>query len=154
LNTSNPGPESKRGLAWQFYLSVIVSGFTGLSAIGGGLSILSGIDKFPFTWLQNTPFSDFTIPATVLIAVGVCSFAAVVIIFLDKALGILVSAIGGIEMISWILVEIALINAPKPSPVEVSYLLIGLVQFGMAAYLLKSSLQMQIQESVPKEAIQ
>ena len=57
-------------------------------------------------------------------------------------------------MVSWILVEIALINAPKPSPVEVSYLLIGLVQFGMAAYLLESPFQMQIHESLPKEAIQ
>jgi hypothetical protein len=130
---------------------VILAGFVGFSGLGGGLAILSGIDKFPIIWLQNTPFSNFTIPAIVLAAVGASSLGAALILFLDRDLGTLVSAVAGLVMVSWILAEIALINAPKPSSIEVLFLVIGLVQFGLGTYLVRSTRSIENLQKVPKE---
>src|SRR5438552_3341820 len=57
--------------------------FIALSTIGGGIALLAGTyqdgvlleaggrAQFPLEWLQNTPFSDYSIPALILtIGVG------------------------------------------------------------------------------------
>jgi len=61
----------------------VPAAFNALSAIGGGIALLAGTSKdgvlieaggqarFPLEWLQDTPFSDYTIPALILtIGVG------------------------------------------------------------------------------------
>jgi len=134
-----------------YYLVAVLGGFAGLSAVGGGLAILSGIDKLPMAWLQNTPFNNFTIPAIILMIVGASSLCAALILFLKKELGTRVSAVAGLLMVFWILAEIALINAPKPSSIEILYLLIGLAQFGLATYLLRSMMSTQYVQKVTRE---
>ena len=44
----------------------IIAGFIALTAIGGGIVILTGVDQFPLEWLEGTPFPDYTIPALLL----------------------------------------------------------------------------------------
>ena len=56
----------------------VLAAFNALSSIGGGIVMLHGTyqdgvlieaggrGQFPLEWLQNTPFSDYTIPALVL----------------------------------------------------------------------------------------
>ncbi len=45
----------------------IVTAFIALTAIGGGVAILVGLDKFPLEWLHITPFKNYTIPAFILV---------------------------------------------------------------------------------------
>jgi hypothetical protein len=46
----------------------LLTGFIALTAIGGGIALLIGIEgeRFPLEWLQGTPFTDYTIPALLL----------------------------------------------------------------------------------------
>src|SRR6266699_6916956 len=86
-----------------------------LSAIGGGIVLLAGTyqngvlieaggrGQFPLAWLQNTPFSDYTIPALVLaIGVGGSSLLAAVTIFTGHKVGVLASAVAGLVMAGYI----------------------------------------------------
>jgi len=64
----------------------VLAAFNALSAIGGGIVILHGTyqdgvlieaggrGQFPLEWLQNTPFSDYTIPALGLLISGLATF--------------------------------------------------------------------------------
>jgi len=105
------------------------------SAIGGGLAILSGLDKFPQSWLSHTPFSDYTIPALVLLfIVGGSSLVATLAIFLKKSPSQLESVIAGSVMICWIALEVDMINAPKPSFTEVLYFVLGAIVLGLSEY--------------------
>jgi hypothetical protein len=78
--------------------------FIALSAIGGGIVLLAGTyqdgvlieaggrGQFPLEWLQNTPFSDYTIPALILaIGVGGSSLIAAVTVFTSREVGVLAS---------------------------------------------------------------
>jgi len=66
----------------------IVTAFIALTAIGGGVAILVGLDKFPLEWLHITPFKNYTIPAFILvIGRGGSSLAATILYFTFKLLG-------------------------------------------------------------------
>ena len=65
---------------------MVLDTFNAISAIGGGIAMLVGADKFPVEWLRNTPFSDYTIPAFVLaIVVGGSSLIAAVTVFTARS---------------------------------------------------------------------
>jgi lipid-A-disaccharide synthase-like uncharacterized protein len=85
--------------------------FNALSVIGGGIVLLLGTYKdgvlieaggraqFPLEWLQHTPFSDYTIPALILmIGVGGSSLVAAVLVFTGRDEGVLASAMAGLIM--------------------------------------------------------
>lgn len=58
----------------------------------GVLIEAGGRGQFPLEWLDNTPFSDYTIPALILaIGVGGSSLIAMVMVFTGGELGILAS---------------------------------------------------------------
>ena len=122
--------------AWVRYLVVVLDAFNALSAIGGGIAMLVGADKFPVEWLRNTPFSDYTIPAFVLaIVVGGSSLIAAVTVFTAREVSMLASMVAGLVMAGWVVLEVVTINAPKPSWIEGVYFSLGLAVFGLATYL-------------------
>lgn len=47
----------------------VLEGFGALTAIAGGIALMMGEIKFPLAWLQDTPFSDYTVPGMVLFLV-------------------------------------------------------------------------------------
>ena len=121
---------------WVHYLIGALAAFVALSAIGGGVAMLVGVDKFPAEWLRNTPFTDYTIPALLLaIVVGGSSLTAAVTVFTGREVGVLASMAAGLVMTGWIVVEVVMINAPKPSWIEGVYFAFGLALFGLATYL-------------------
>jgi hypothetical protein len=116
----------------------MLAGFIALTAIGGGMAMLSGLDQFPLEWLVGTPFSDYTIPALLLaIVVGGSSLIAVVTIFTGRKVGGLASMMAGLIMAGFIGVEVLILKQvpPGPSLIESMYFGLGLVIFGLAAYL-------------------
>ncbi len=114
----------------------VLAAFIALSAIGGGIAMLIGADRFPLEWLRNTPFSDYTIPALVLaIVVGGSSLIAAVTIFTGRAVGVLASVAAGLIMAVYIVVEVLSLPAPARSWVEGVYFGLGLLIFGLATYL-------------------
>ncbi len=122
----------------------VIEGAVGLGAIGGGLAILTGaFDQwFSLTWLQGTPFSDYTIPGLVLLVIvggGMLLGAATQLI--QREWAVLLSAALGLILLGWEIVEVAIIDrytqAVIPSTVaqQVLFTVFGLVIFGLSAFL-------------------
>lgn len=122
--------------ALVLYRVGVLDVFVALSAIGGGIAMLVGVDKLPLDWLRNTPFDTYTVPTLLLaIVVGGTSFMAAVAVFADNELGVVASMVAGLIMSGWIVVEVLTINAPKPSWIEGVYFGLGLAILGLAMYL-------------------
>lgn len=122
----------------------VIEVIIGLGAIGGGIAILTGaFDQwFPLTWLQGTPFSDYTIPGLILlIVIGGGMLLAAATIFTQQEWAVLLSAAMGLVMIGFEIFEVAIIDrhpdAIVPSSLSQQALMsiLGLVIFGLASYL-------------------
>jgi len=125
----------------------VPTAFNALSAIGGGIALLAGTYKdgvlieaggraqFPLEWLQNTPFSDYTIPALILtIGVGGSSLIAAVLVFTGREEGVLASVVAGLIMVGFIVGEVVMLKQGI-SWIEGLYSGLGLLISGLAAYL-------------------
>jgi hypothetical protein len=121
--------------------------FIALSAIGGGIVLLAGTYKdgvlieaggrgqFPLEWLQNTPFSDYTIPALILaISVGGSSLIAAVLVFTGREEGVLGSLVAGLIMAGFIVGEVVMLKQGV-SWIEGLYFGLGLLISGLATSL-------------------
>ncbi len=124
---------------------VVIEGFIGLGAIGGGIALLTSAfptQWLPVAWLQGTPFSDYTIPGLILlIVIGGGMLLAAATQFVQREWAVLLSAAMGLIMIGWIIVEVAIIDryeqaiVPPTVVQQVLFPVLGLVIFGLAAYL-------------------
>jgi hypothetical protein len=49
-------------------IKLILTAFVSLTAIGGGIALMIGIEdnRFPLTWLDETPFTSYFIPGLIL----------------------------------------------------------------------------------------
>lgn len=116
----------------------------GLSALGGGLALLLGTYKdgvlieaggqarFPLQWLQDTPFSDYTVPALILTGVGGNSLIGAALVFTGRDEGLPVSFVAGLALSGFIVGEVILLKQPI-SQVEVLYFGLGMLIAGLAA---------------------
>jgi hypothetical protein len=118
--------------------------FNALSAIGGGIARLPGTYKdgvlieaggqarFPLEWLQNTPFSDYTIPALMLaVGVGGSSLTAAVLVLTGRDEGLSASIVAGLIMAGYIAVEVVMLKQ-RISWIEGLYSGLGLAVAGLA----------------------
>jgi hypothetical protein len=122
----------------------VPAAFNALSAIGGGIARLPGTYKdgvlreaggqarFPLEWLQDTPFSDYTIPALILtIGVGGSSLIVAALVFTSRDEGVLVSAVAVLVVAGFIVGEVKLLRQGI-SWIEGLYLGLGLGIAGLA----------------------
>lgn len=108
----------------------IITGFVGLTAIGGGMAILTGVDKFPVEWLQGTPFKSYLIPAIILLVfVGGSSIFSTINLITGNRNALRNSIISGIILSGYILIEIVILkqDPPGPTSIEIFYLLLGII---------------------------
>jgi hypothetical protein len=110
----------------------ILTGFVALTAVGGGIALLSGAEssRFPLEWLRDTPFSNYTFPAIMLaFVVGGSSLLACLMIFMNLLKGILCAMVAGILLIGFVTVEIIILKQvpPGPTPIELLYIGIGII---------------------------
>jgi hypothetical protein len=118
----------------------VLTGFIALTAIGGGIALLVGAEaeRFPLEWLQDTPFTGYTIPALLLVmVVGGSALAACMAIFTGHKLGIFAAMVAGVIMIGYITGEVMILQQVPPGPTLTEYLYfgLGLVIFGSAGYI-------------------
>jgi peptidoglycan/LPS O-acetylase OafA/YrhL len=121
----------------------VITGFIALTAMGGGIALLSGAEgeRFPLEWLQGTPFKNYTIPALLLtFIVGGSSLIASLSIFRNLKTGILSSLASGMIMVGFIVVEVLILKQtpPGPTPIEKMYFVLGFVTFLLAGFLLRT----------------
>ena len=114
---------------------VLLDGFVGLTALGGGLAMAAGIDRFPPEWLRGSPFADYALPGLILMLVGAVAAVAAATAWRRVHRAAEASALAGAILVGWILGEIAILHrngaAQDPrSPTEAIYLLVGVAILG------------------------
>lgn len=123
---------------------VVMELFVGLWAVIGGVGLVTGAIPFlqmPVEYLQGTPFSDYTIPGLLLlIVVGGSFLFAAATILTGREVGVLASALAGLIVIGFEVVEIPIIDRyanalPIAVPQQALMTVFGLVIFGLAVYL-------------------
>jgi hypothetical protein len=125
---------------------VAIEAFIGLSAMFGGIALLTGAFHFdqwiPVAWLAGTPFSDYTLPGLLLlIVVGGGMLLAAITIFVKREWAVILSVTMGLVLIGFEVVEVAIIDrytqAVVPPTIVQQILLstLGLLIFGLAGYL-------------------
>lgn len=105
----------------------LADGFVALTAIGGGITLAAGVDRFPRAWLADTPFASYLVPGLMLaLIVGGSAAVATVGVALGRAWGARASSVAGTVLMGWILGEVLLLKQPSaPTPTEVVYFLVG-----------------------------
>jgi hypothetical protein len=118
----------------------VITGFIALTAIGGGIALLSGAEgsRFPLEWLQGTPFKDYTIPALLLtIAVGGSSLIACVTMLRNLKNSVVLSLVAGSIMVGFIVAEVLILKQipPGPTSIEKMYFVLGFATIILAGFL-------------------
>lgn len=117
---------------------VLLAGFVALTAIGGGVAMLAGVDQFPLAWLAGTPFADFTIPALILaVVVGGSALAALVLALRRSRYSAPAGIAAGVLLAGFIGVEVLILKQtpPGPTPIEIFYFAAGALMLAAAAAL-------------------
>lgn len=129
-----PSPTPNRALR---LVTTTATAFSGLTATGGSLALLAGLDDFPSAWLRRTPFRDYTVPAALLTGVGTTSLAASVAVWKRHRLGAPLSVVAGLLMMGHVATEVVLLDqdTPGPTPTERLYFGTGLLTVGLALRL-------------------
>ena len=108
---------------------LVLTGFAALTCIGGGIALTTGMEKerIPISWLQGTPFNDYTLPGIFLAATGVINLLAFFFILKKSVKVKLFSVLAGLTLAAFIIVEIILLkqDPPAPTSAEIFYLAIA-----------------------------
>ena len=120
----------------------VLNVFGALTAIAGGIGLLTGGISLPPDLLQGTPFADYTLPGlALLIVVGGSFLFAAATILTGREISALASAFAGLAVMGFEVVEVAVIDRSGGSwlllavALQAFYLLLGLACFGLAASL-------------------
>ncbi len=95
--------------AW--YSLVVVTVFSALSALAGGVAVVPNWIGLPPSLLEGSPFDSYVIPGLVLlVVVGGTQLLATVQLLRRHPSALLWSAVAGFAMVIWIVVETAVIR--------------------------------------------
>ena len=123
---------------------LILNGFVAVSAIAGAIWV---VPTMPMEWIKYGPFTDWTIPAIALGAVGVFAAATFVALLWRPWLGALLSIFAGLAMVVFELVEIGVVGWTLSDPtlsgfqksLQLVYLIVGSGQALLGWWLWRST---------------
>ena len=82
-----------------------------LNAFAGGYYGMAGANNVPTEWLKGSPFQTYFIPGLILfLCVGNSSLIAAIAVFKTHPVARRISFIGGIIILGWLSVQIAIIG--------------------------------------------
>jgi hypothetical protein len=97
---------------WARKAAVVIELLMGIGALYGGASLLHDAERFgvKLAWLQGSPFSDYTIPALLLLALGCGMIAAALCATRGGPLAGFASRVVGTLLLVFISIETAVIG--------------------------------------------
>ena len=115
---------------------VVVNGFVAVTAIAGAIWV---VPTMPLEWIKTGPFADWTIPAMALAFVGIVAAFTSILVLVRPWAGALVSVVAGAVMITFELVEIAVVGWTLSDAslegfqksLQLVYILVGAAQCGL-----------------------
>ena len=128
------------------YFLAVIQTFIGITAIAGGLRLVSnpsGLPDFPIEWLINSPFTNYFFPGLVLmIVIGFGYVVSGTVTFLRKGYSGSMAALLGICLILYMTIEVWFVGLrnflqPLYFILGVIVLLLGLKIFKSANNLLR-----------------
>ncbi len=113
-----------------------LTGFSALTAIGGGTALVLGLDRFPASWLLGTPFRSYVVPGLILaFVVGGSALVAFVLWWRSGRAAAWASVLAGSIMMGWIAGEVLMLKQPvAPTPIEVTYFAIGALTLALGLF--------------------
>jgi len=110
----------------------VASVFVALTAVGGGVTVAAGVDKFSADWLIGTPFGSYLIPGLILaVVVGGSAVVAAVAALCGLDAGALASVLAGAILLGWLAGERLILPSAAFSPqfwwLEAIYVAAGLM---------------------------
>jgi len=123
---------------------LILNGFVAISAIAGAIWV---VPTMPMEWIKYGPFTDWTIPAIALGAVGLFAAVTFVALLWRPWLGALLSILAGVAMVVFELVEIGVVGWTLSDPtlsgfqksLQLVYLIVGSGQALLGWWLWRST---------------
>jgi hypothetical protein len=104
---------SDRQLNFPRTILILLNAFLALTAAAGGIALLTGWISPGIELLQGSPFTSYTIPGlALLLLVGGSAFVATVLMLLRHPYGVPASAVAGVMIIGFELVEVMVIGSP------------------------------------------
>lgn len=107
-----------------------------------GLGLAAGVIHFPLAFLDGSPFGDYLMPGLVMaIVVGGSALLAAVVLGARRAVGVPLSALAGLILLSFEVAEVVTIDRntgdllPLVVALQSSYTVLGLAMLGIAAFL-------------------
>ena len=120
---------------WAYWGLIAVNGFVALTAVGGGIALVTGLerDRFPLETLAGTPFDSYLIPGLLLTTVvGGSAAVATVVLLRHPQQGAVAALLAGLVMLGWIAGEMLLLDQPvEPTGTELVYLGLGAAMVGL-----------------------
>jgi hypothetical protein len=115
----------------------VASVFVAMTAVGGGITLAMGVDKFPADWLTGTVFRSYLIPGLILaIVVGGSAVVAAVAALRGPDAGALASMLAGAILLGWLVGERLILPPAAFSPqfwwLEAIYIAAGLMMLAPA----------------------
>ena len=96
----------------RIFLTVF-TGFLALTAIGGGIALVAGINSPPLESLTGSLFSSYLVPGLALmLVVGGSALAALILLLRGSAFAVLCAATAGIVIMFFEFVEVQVIGMP------------------------------------------
>jgi hypothetical protein len=123
---------------------LVLNGFVAISAIAGAIWV---VPTMPMEWIKYGPFTDWTIPAIALGAVGAFAATTFVALLWRPWLGALLSILAGVAMVVFELVEIGVVGWTLSDPtlsgfqksLQLVYLIVGSGQALLGWWLWRST---------------
>lgn len=107
--------------------------FLGATAVAGGVGLLTGLIKIPLSSLTGSLFSDYTVPAVLLVvAVGGTALLAAWFVHLKLSVGVPASLVAGgaiivFEIVEWSVIGFAWLQA--------AYMAIGVLIISLGVWV-------------------
>jgi hypothetical protein len=109
---------------------IVLDAFLAVTAVAGGIGLLTGANAPSLELLQGSPFSTYTIPGlALLVIVGGCALAATLLMLRRHPFGAPASGLAGAVIIGFESVEVLVIGSPPgiARNLQVFYFTLGLL---------------------------
>jgi hypothetical protein len=111
-------------------LLVILDAFLALTAIAGGIGLLTDLNAPPVTDLAGSPFSDYTIPGlALLVIVGGAAVVATLMMLRNHPNAAPASGASGVAIVFFEIIEVLVIGSPPgiARNLQIFYFTLGLI---------------------------
>ena len=114
---------------------IVLNAFLAVTAIAGGVGLLTGINAPPVDMLSNSPFSSYALPGLALLVLvgGTASFAAVMLIRGHRH-GVNAAFTAGFAIVIFETAEVAVVGSPEgiARNLQAFYFAVGFLIVGLA----------------------